>query len=77
MDQSTWIKNFEERVKEIEIEFNAFFKNKPLCSFYFIDKSKSSLSLHFHDNNLPNEIVQALTDAFIASKPTSKIKVKT
>lgn len=67
-----WITNFTERVKTIQIEFDAFLKNRRLSDYYHFHKGDNGelLSLHFLQvHSLPKEIEQALTEAFIKSKP--------
>ena len=68
-----WMANFNEQVKTIQIEFDAFLKNRNLSDYYHFhrDENGELLSLHFlQAHGLPKEIEQALTKAFIKSKPT-------
>ena len=70
-----WITIFNERVKAIQIEFDAFLKNRDLSSYYDVhrDEDGNLLSLHFlHAHGLPKEIENALAEAFIKSKPSKK-----
>jgi hypothetical protein len=69
--QNDWEQNFRDRVKALQVEFNAFFKARSLDSYFRIEKeNNSSLSLHLIDNHeLPPEIVKALSAAFVAAKP--------
>ena len=67
-----WIANFNERVKAIQIEFDAFLKSKNLSDYYdFLrDENGHLLSLHFTQaHGLPRKIEEALTEAFIKTKP--------
>ena len=65
--------NFNEKVKAIQIEFDAFLKNRNLSEYYHFHRGKDGelLSLHFPQaHGLPKEIERALTEAFIKSKPS-------
>lgn len=68
-----WIANFNERVKAVQIEFDAFLKNRNLSYYYHFHRGENGelISLHFPQaHGLPKEIEQALTEAFIKSKPS-------
>lgn len=70
-----WIANFNEQVKAVQIEFDAFLKNRELSDYYHFHRNDDGelVSLHFpQTHGLPKEIVQALTEAFIKSKPFRK-----
>ena len=68
-----WITDFNERVKAIQIEFDAFLKSRNLSDYYHFHRGENGqlISLHFPQaHGLPREIEQALTEAFIKSKPS-------
>lgn len=68
-----WIANFNERVKAVQIEFDAFLKSRSLSDYYHFHRGENGqlISLHFPQaHGLPKEIEQALTEAFIKSKPS-------
>ncbi|HUC79945.1 MAG TPA: hypothetical protein VMR70_03480 [Flavisolibacter sp.] len=67
-----WIADFNERVKPVQIEFDAFLKSKNLSDYYHFhrDENGQLISLHFPQaHGLPKKIEQALTEAFLKSKP--------
>ena len=68
---SSWLKNFQQELHGIQIEFDAFFLNNKLEDYFFIEHNKSTLlTLHFTGNkDLPADITEAITAAFIRSKP--------
>lgn len=68
-----WIANFNEQVKAVQIEFDAFLKSRNLSDYYHFHRGENGelISLHFPQaHGLPKEIEQALTEAFIKSKPS-------
>lgn len=68
-----WIANFNEQVKAVQIEFDAFLKSSNLSDYYHFHRTENGelISLHFPQaHGLPKEIEQALTEAFIKSKPS-------
>ena len=70
-----WIENFNERVKSIQIEFDAFLKSRKLTEYFDFQSGKNGelISLHFNEaHSLPREIENTLTEAFIQSKPDEK-----
>lgn len=70
-----WLKDFDELVKAIQIEFDAFLKNRKLSDYYHFHRGENGeiISLHFPQaHGLPKEIENALTEAFIKSKPEKK-----
>ena len=67
-----WIDAFEKEVGTIEIEFNAFFKDKKLRDYYslHISKSTGNLSVEINQRDeLPPEIIDRLTAAYLTAKP--------
>lgn len=67
-----WIANFNERVKAVQIEFDAFLKSKSLSDYFDFhrDENGKITSLHFPQaHGLPRKIEEALTEAFLKSKP--------
>ena len=67
-----WIEKFNEHVKTIQIEFDAFLKNRNLAEYYDFHRGANGelISLHFNKiGGLPREIENALTEAFIKAKP--------
>lgn len=70
-----WIENLNERLKSIQIEFDAFLKNRKLTDYFDFHRGENGelKSLHFNNTHgLPREIETALTEAFIKSKPLKK-----
>ena len=68
---NAWLKHFQQELTGIQIEFDAFFLNKKLEDYFFIEHNKSLLlTLHFTGNkDLPLHITETITAAFIKSKP--------
>ena len=67
-----WIENFYQQAKAVQIEFDAFLKNRKLSDYYHFHRGENGqlVSLHFPQaHGLPKEIENALTEAFIKSKP--------
>ncbi|GAA4749255.1 hypothetical protein [Flavisolibacter ginsenosidimutans] len=67
-----WIDNFYEQAKAVQIEFDAFLKNRKLSDYYHFHRGENGqlISLHFPQaHGLPKEIENALPEAFIKSKP--------
>lgn len=67
-----WIENFNEEMDSIKISFDAFFMNKPIDSYYNlkVDNEYNNLVLEMIDEDeVPNEIVNRIMDAFEKSKP--------
>jgi hypothetical protein len=67
-----WIENFNKEMDSVQISFDAFFIQKKIDSYYSlkIDKEHNNLLLEMKDaDELPNEIVKRITDAYEKSKP--------
>ena len=70
-----WMENFNERLKSIQIEFDAFLQNRKLTDYIDFHRGENGKlkSLHFNNaHGLPRAIENALTEAFIKSKPLKK-----
>lgn len=68
-----WKKNFDAEVRNVEIEFDAFFKNKRLNEYYTLHFNESDeLSLEV-SNKLPGEIKERLIKLLPATKPEDSI----
>ena len=68
-----WIQDFNDRVKAIQIEYDAFLKSRDLADYYHFhqDESGKLISMHFLQvHGLPKQIEDALMEAFIKSKPS-------
>ena len=69
---NTWIQNFEIEVESIQIEFDAFFLNRKIQDYYELKINRQSgyLSIDvFRREDLPAEIIDRLTVAYLNSKP--------
>lgn len=67
-----WIVNFEKEVEAIQIEFDAFFLNRKIQDYYRlrINKQSGYLSIDvFRREDLPTEIIDRLTVAYLNAKP--------
>ena len=68
-----WKENFENEVKNVEIEFDAFFKQKELAEYYSLEIDVSDeWSLKLSDE-LPNEIKERLMHVLLSAKPEDSI----
>lgn len=70
-----WIENFNKEIKTVEIEFNSFFKRKSIHEFYKIriDNEIGFISIELLSREqLPTEIIDAITVALLRSKPRFK-----
>jgi hypothetical protein len=65
-----WIRNFEQEVKSIRIEFDAFFLEKDISKYYSIhtDEINESFNIEISEE-LPNEIKERMTAAYLNSRP--------
>lgn len=67
-----WIKAFNEQLIPIEAEFKSFFRHKPLKEFYQIkihdDIGYISVDIP-NRQELPTEIIDAITVAFLRARP--------
>jgi hypothetical protein len=66
-----WTDNFNEEVKNIQLEYDSFFSDRKIQEYYSLEHTKDNmLSLHFHDvHGLPRMIMSAIEQAFLRSKP--------
>lgn len=71
-----WTKNFNEEIALVELEFKSFFKRKPLKAYYHIkihdDIGYISIEI-LNRQELPTEIIDAITVALLRSKPRFKL----
>lgn len=68
-----WKKNFDAEVRNIEIEFDAFFNNKKLNEYYSLKLNESDeLSLQINDE-LPKHIKERLIKLLMETKPEDSI----
>ena len=71
-----WIENFKQEIKFVEVEFNSFFKKTNLQEFYKIniDNTIGFISIELISREqLPIEIIDAITVALLRSKPRFKL----
>lgn len=71
-----WKENFALEVENLQIEFDSFFMDKKLDSYYNVkvDTQNDSLSLEFtNQTELPKDIVDRITKAFTKTKPEDSI----
>ena len=67
-----WIANFNYEIDCIKISFNAFFISKPIESYYNLKMDKDNnniVSELVNEDELPNEIVKRIMDAYKKWKP--------
>ena len=67
-----WIKNFNEEIKSVEMEFQSFFVKKSLKEYYRIniDTEIGYISIEILSRkDLPMEIIDSITVAFLRAKP--------
>lgn len=71
-----WIKNLEEEMFGVELEFKSFFKRKPLNDYYQVkvhdDIGYISIEI-LNRQELPTEIIDAITVALLRAKPRFKL----
>ncbi len=70
-----WIENFKIEIETVQITFDAFFIKKKIDNYYNlqVDKEHNNLVLEIIDGDeLPNEIVNRITDAYSRSKPVQE-----
>ncbi|HUC79949.1 MAG TPA: hypothetical protein VMR70_03500 [Flavisolibacter sp.] len=71
-----WIKAFNEQIISVETEFKSFFKQKPLREYYQIkvhdDIGYISVNI-LNRQELPIEVIDAITVALLRSKPRFKL----
>lgn len=71
-DTRKWIENFEQELINIQIEFDAFFLKGKIDDYYKlkIDERTGNPSIYISESNeLPKQIAEALSAAFIKSEP--------
>ncbi len=70
-----WRETFNNATENLEIEFDSFFKNKKLDSFYRLrlDERSENLCLVITDETLPREIEDKLTKLFMETKPEDSV----
>lgn len=67
-----WVTNFEKEVQAIQIEFDAFFRNRKIQDYYRlrVNMESSSISIDIERRDeLPSEIIDRLTVAYLKAKP--------
>lgn len=67
-----WIANFNNEMESVQVSFDAFFIKKKMNRYYKlkVDKEHNNLVLEIVDQDeLPNEIINRITDAYSRSKP--------
>jgi hypothetical protein len=67
-----WIENFNKEINNIRVSLDAFFLSKKIDCYYNlkVDKEHNNLILEMNDaEELPNEILNRITDAYSKSKP--------
>lgn len=72
--KAVWNDNFYREVKNIQIQYDAFFLDRNLEDFFSLQwhEKETMLSLHFHDiHAMPKAIVEALELAFIKARPSN------
>ena len=71
-----WITNFNEQMALVETEFKSFFRQKPMKDYYQIkvheDIGYISIEI-FNRQELPTEIIDAITVALLRAKPRFKL----
>lgn len=79
MDQlklNAWKRDFENKVKELQIEFEAFLSPTQLSEFYEIElnQEKQSLVLKFiNETGLPRELQNRIIKLYTSTKPKDLI----
>ena len=72
IETKKWIDNFHKELIHIQIEFDAFFMEGKINDYFdlCVDKKTGMVTIHISKlNELPKQIVDALSEAFIRSKP--------
>ena len=72
IDTKKWIENFNEELIHIQIGFDAFFTEGKIEDYYDlnVDEETGSVIINISKSNeLPKQIADALSDAFLKSKP--------
>lgn len=68
-----WKENFENEVKNVATEFDAFFKAKNLDELYSLQMDASDEWFLKISDDLPNEIKERLMHVFLSTKPEDSI----
>ena len=71
-DTKKWIENFKQEVIHIQNEFDAFFGEGKIEDYYNlkVDEKTKKLTINISKlNELPKQVADALSEAFIKSKP--------
>lgn len=68
-----WKENFENEVKGVAIEFDAFLKTKGLAEYYSLEKDASDEWFLTVNDDLPNEIKERLMQVLLSTKPEDSI----
>ncbi len=71
-----WKENFEAGMANLQIEFDTFSLEKKLEEFYSlkVDEVSQNLELEIlHNNELPKEIANRISEAFLNAKPEDSI----
>lgn len=71
-----WKENFEAGIANLQIEFDAFFLEKKLDEFYSLNADETSQNLELeilHSNELPEEIKDRITEAFLNARPEDSV----
>ncbi len=71
-DTKIWIENFNQELPHIQMEFDAFFAEGKIDDYYdlTVDKETGTLILTISTlNELPRQVADSLSEAFIRSKP--------
>lgn len=73
VDTKKWKQNFNQELINVQIIYDDFFAERKIDDFFDLhEKDKTGLTIHiFKDKDLPKEIADALSTAFIKSKPDS------
>ena len=72
IDTKKWIENFNEELIHIQIGFDAFFTEGKIEDYYDlnVDEETGSVIINISKSNeLPKQIADELSDAFLKSKP--------
>lgn len=71
-----WVKSFNEEIALVELEFKSFFKHKRLKDYYQVkvhdDIGYISIEI-LNRQNLPTEIIDAITVALLRAKPRFRL----
>lgn len=70
-----WKETFNNEIRNLQTEYNAFLKQQPLTDFYklYIEEGMQELSLKIVEEGLPKEIKNKLMQLFTNTKPEDSI----